>query len=497
MDVEQIKKNVSKLPARFIKALKAEMIVGNYIIYDRKKNRAICTRCGKEFPADKTPGRHNKPAICPKCGAKAYLKSKGIGRENLTEYFRTLVFMRNGRTVYGRLDEVTVSFAPWGTPDISFDTVAMYALNSKKQIYVKGSYDYGLGQYWHRCQYVNVPEPPQPMGYYYSKFQETYVYVANLKEVFEKSDLKYLYDDELIQSLGPKGIIRWMTLSLKYQSTELLWKAGFHNIVSDRLRGIGSRYINWRATTLAKILKVPTKAEMKRIRDKDLRINEFEVYKVLRNYVGVEPSINLAKEFIKRYGVTSKTLKEQLAILEKYISPNVAIAYLQKQKQCFDMGDYIDYIQMAEKLGMDVSRKNVLFPRDLKKAHDDCVDAIQVETNKKREKKIAEHALNITYENAGLMVIEAKSIKDLIEESRQLGHCVRTYGDRVASGKSHIFMIRHKEDPEKSFYTMEINAHGDMVQCRGDHNCIMTPEVEEFAGKFQKYVKKEMKGVTA
>ena len=46
-----------------------------------------------------------------------------------------------------------------------------------------------------------------------------------------------------------------------------------------------------------------------------------------------------------------------------------------------------------------------------------------------------------------------------------------------------IFFIRRKEEPEKPYYTLE--WHGKVVQCRGSHNCDMTPEVKAFVQIFQ------------
>ena len=43
--------------------------------------------------------------------------------------------------------------------------------------------------------------------------------------------------------------------------------------------------------------------------------------------------------------------------------------------------------------------------------------------------------------------------------------------------------IRKKEEPEKPYYTLE--WRGKVIQCRGSHNCDMTPEVKAFVRIFQ------------
>lgn len=74
-------------------------------------------------------------------------------------------------------------------------------------------------------------------------------------------------------------------------------------------------------------------------------------------------------------------------------------------------------------------------------------------------------------------------LEELKKEGEALHHCVGTYMERVRKGETMIFFIRRKEEPEKPYYTLE--WHGKVVQCRGSHNCDMTPEVKAFVQIFQ------------
>ena len=80
----------------------------------------------------------------------------------------------------------------------------------------------------------------------------------------------------------------------------------------------------------------------------------------------------------------------------------------------------------------------------------------------------------------GFILKIAESQEDLNVESSVLGHCVRTYGDKVAEGKTIIYFIRWEEKPDEPYYTLEMRPDGKFIQCRGEHNCSMTPEVEAF-----------------
>ena len=66
-----------------------------------------------------------------------------------------------------------------------------------------------------------------------------------------------------------------------------------------------------------------------------------------------------------------------------------------------------------------------------------------------------------------------------------LNHCVRAYIDKVARGITSILFIRRMEEPEKPYFTLELSPKGEVVQCRGDHNCSCPEEVEEFINKWK------------
>ena len=83
----------------------------------------------------------------------------------------------------------------------------------------------------------------------------------------------------------------------------------------------------------------------------------------------------------------------------------------------------------------------------------------------------------------GVVGAVTKLQEELKKEGEALHHCVGTYMERVRKGETMIFFIRRKEEPEKPYYTLE--WHGKVVQCRGSHNCDMTPEVKAFVQIFQ------------
>ena len=153
------------------------------------------------------------------------------------------------------------------------------------------------------------------------------------------------------------------------------------------------------------------------------------------------------------------------------------------------LGDYWDmlhkvYRRMPEEL---------IYPKDLKRAHDEVMLRIKEKENKELTRKIKERldsldALSYSSEALGLLIRPAASQAELITEGKILNHCVARYAQSHASGKTSIFFIRHINDPEMPFFTLEYK-NGAVIQNRGDHNCVRTEEVMTFEAEWLNHIR--------
>lgn len=488
MGIEEIIKKVPTEPKGVDKWIREYCALGTYLIYDKKVGKVVCTRCGKEYPAEDYM-RHDECTESD-CGHTALYKAAGLGRKKLAEYFRTLIFTRRRNKVYATLSEVVLDFTPFGQPEIRKQVVGIYTFDKKGIHYYK--YDWWSEKY---VEIKNVKVPHVPRGNWYSepKFEMVFIYRDNLEDVFLKSDLKYLWNKELIDLMNAFQIVQYAKLGMTYQSIELLYKAGFHQIVIDKINEYGpSGAVYWRGKTLQKILRL-NMGDIRRVREHNPTLDSLRVYQTMTD----KERRTLPWESVVATGQAGSYMLNKLAKYAHYASAVKVVDYVEKERQKHKqqyvrIGDWIDYIEAAEKIGLNMNKKDVIFPRDLKEAHDTAIGALKENENKETSEKIKKRALGITFEKDGLMIIEADSVKCLYEESAQLNHCVKTYADKVAGGKCKIFFIRKTEQPEKSFYTLEADPKGKFVQCRGDHNCGMTPEIESFKDEFLKYLKKEL-----
>ena len=75
-------------------------------------------------------------------------------------------------------------------------------------------------------------------------------------------------------------------------------------------------------------------------------------------------------------------------------------------------------------------------------------------------------------------------MKEIIDEGKNLHHCVAGYAKRVAAEETVILFVRQTDAPDTPYYTLEIDPiEHTMRQCRGLRNCGMTKDVETIVNR--------------
>ena len=156
---------------------------------------------------------------------------------------------------------------------------------------------------------------------------------------------------------------------------------------------------------------------------------------------------------------------------------------------------YKDYLEFASRLGYDLSDGKNRYPAKLKVMHDRLSEQITAQENaaaNEKIQKVAAHLAQYTWQKDGFVIRPAGSAQELIDEGKMLHHCVGTYVDRYASGKTALFFIRHADSPDEPFYTLELDEqHMTVKQNHGAHNSLQTPEVKAFEEKWLKWAKRQ------
>lgn len=475
-------------------SFRMDCIRNHFMIYDGKKNRCVCTTCGYEF--DIAPGEyshmHGQRDICPCCETESICMSAGRGRRCYEERHRVLSFASDGKNLWMVMNNVIVRFDDFGIAQLYRQIVEVFKVSADEQKhwrYKDGWFSYP--PYWEELKSYNpAPLPANP--YMPSKY-DAHIFTEGFDEILSNSDCRYLAGDELKNELQWFEVVRWISLQMKYPALELLRKGGFKNLASNRLKGLNHEgAINVRGKTIEKALRLPAKwvKALRRSGRGDVMTPE-----ILKAFQRADDKTKQAAienydafaEYVRsyRHGEYYLTITKHTTI-EKYLK------YMGKQKRQ-DPTWYCDYLQNANALGWDLSRKQILFPPDIIEAHDRASEARQAEMNAKRDIEIRKHAVEIDYQINDLMALCAMSQGELNKESKFLNHCVRTYGEKVAEGRTLIYFIRKLEDPQTPYYTLEIDPRkGNVVQCRGLRNCSMTEEAKEFRDGFEKAFKKKI-----
>lgn len=480
-----------------------ECVEPAFLLY--RGNRAVCTRCGEEWEIEPGSfrGSHGFHAWCPCCDREVTCMEGGRGRNKYRDTFRIVIYVSSGRTVWASYWYIDADFKPFGRPELKRSLAAIYRMDSEKQDYFKSTYNWYFGKRtWKRIKEVRIPGVPRGgyFGWYSNpKYDRIYAYPYNMADAFKDTDAKYLVQQEAMKELvsGIENFHRYLALGLKYKSIELLMKSGFDNLANSKIRGYGSGAINIRGGDLRKILRLPDRW-IKKIRPWNPTNSELKHFQKLDEKEKEIITRPLLKDVCDYYSAYNDSIEVKLikyrASIEEYAPFLKWLKYIAGQPWAKEekkggstiRSDYLDYIKTAENLGMDITKKKILYPPDLKEAHDRIMQMYKAEENKIRDAAITMYARSIEYQINDLMILPALTQEDLNQESAKLCHCVKTYGEKLEKGKCWIFFIRHAESPNEPYYTLETDISGRFIQCRGLHNCSMTDEVKAFTDGFIK-----------
>ncbi|OFI49555.1 hypothetical protein BG261_02960 [Floricoccus tropicus] len=223
-----------------------------------------------------------------------------------------------------------------------------------------------------------------------------------------------------------------------------------------------------------------------------------------------------SNEFLLKYEITSRGIKYvpgignymQVSDLNK-LPKNIGLLklqnYLLKQEKQFQY--YKDYRDLLEELGIETTSKNVIWPKNLERSHDEAVNSLNaikdierarsIEEKLKNEaelsKKILENRSHFEMTIGNYIFVLPKTPYDLINEGRCLMHCVggRGYIEGHFKGSTSIVFIREKNKLDTPFFTMEYKDK--VIQVRGMKNCDPSKELKKVVDKWVELVKEKNK----
>ena len=456
--------------------------------YGQPAREAFCTHCGDVWEVGKAESgyllayekrklKHNDGTNCPQCGCCAVAKCEGRIQyfANLNGHFR-MVFAEKIARDHVKLKAYYIEYYfenfQWTRPELGFCLDMVYDLRPG-EVSVKG-----WNQWKGAWEDVVIREPWPIVGGLNGALKTYHADLSDLAGTY----LGYLPFEQISDWYWPRAQSRnvnatpWCRLlcyASLYPQLEFLCKGGAVELVRD-LVYTGKKnvsVVNWRGKNLAEFLRMP-KAEAKLIAQAGFDLDALK----MRKKFGI--STAKAVQWSDRM-FTPDGIEEGAKMLD--CNPVQLVEYLIRQGQGSN-GIHVlrDYRDAAAKLGRDMTVELIRWPKNLRRAHDDAIDAVRAieaeENARAYHERYWEYVRKFEFETDEYTVIVPERLEDIKREGADQHHCVGGYAGRHADGKTVIVFIRRTMLRAVPLYTVEIAPKdGRVRQIQGYHN--------EFANK--------------
>lgn len=480
-----------------------------FYTYDSKSKvmDGTCTHCLKEVKVTKP--KHNHIGTCPSCSSQVQFKASGKTTRHFDQA-SAAVFQNYNEGFIVRFFRIRRFFDHCHCPSTHYDEVRRdfhksELIPSTIKPYFKESnmaFEFGLFKQTGKTRWCNY-EGHEPMN-------EVAVYSDNLDGILENTRYKYSALKTLVESKpGFQVNLGYFFERFSQQPyIEYLIKLGLFNLTSNLLSYEGVDGINKTGNSLESILKID-KLSLKTLQNLNGNRITLSILQAME-----KAQLRLTDHLIKE--ITLKIGNQPILFkLAQYTTIHKVVKYLNSQKKsivrkkeisgCWMSSqykatvepedhelsnafkDYMDYITFCTDLKYDLMNEFILFPRDLKHAHDEASKNVQIykdkiSAEKRRLKEIEFNAmaskLNELYglRHKNFIVMAPESAAELTNEGQTLHHCVSTYLDRIVAGRSIVLFIRKVDEPKTPYCTIEI-IDNHINQCRGKNNKNMSEEV--------------------
>lgn len=496
------------LPDDFSTFIERNVVKDRFLFYEYDKSKrqqtAFCTGCHQEVQLEKT--RHGKEDMCPACGCKAIQKAKVRANGHVQVSGNVGIPQRAANGGMVRLFNYKFRYGDYRSPTLFLHEYGRLYLPEKGEFEV---FDYGEypPQTGHdRWRYIDNDK------YFY----DVPLYPADTRSAFLGTRWEYapLHDflDMIAKSKQDNrpyfgcSSSSWTSKFLEkfgqYPQLEYMMRKGLHTITKEIVVGHDGG-LNRQAKSIHEFLGIST-AHMKIVNARGFGLNEIKHlrfaeagHKILtEDEVSFYFKVNRRNHYEPEYPNLSAmkalpyTTTHQI---RRYITERI-----NKMKNT-PLSDWIDYLDACKKLGFDMTSDFVLFPRDLKRAHDEAVSAVSYKAVAGEEKayqrrrkvmvKMYETDQVKALKSSDYCIVVPKDLREIIFEGKSLRHCVGGYVKEVAHGERTILFLRKKKNVETPFFTMEIR-NDKITQCRGMRNSSMPADVKAFASKYEALVLK-------
>lgn len=471
----------------------------------RKVTEAYCTRCQTVVQIKDKP-KHLKKTKCPHCRAEATYrswnkqqsieekKSVGIlqklkGRDGycLTQYNIRLRYQKSNG---------------YREPEISQGNIERFWLSYG----FNWTSTYEMDEYRRTGVYRWCKARPHGMGYsYYCASPSCVLYEKNLDSMMKDTDLKHLPLEKIF-----KGKYMDIADALKrmddyHEAMEKIIKAGLNRLFIksiERSYGLPNE-INTNGIKLKDILRLDQQ-KTKMAVNMDCTLEELKVLQAAQ-MARMSMDESLVREITK---YTRWKNKDDICLFLQRKNLRKTLNYLNKLQQETQeepttvLRDYDDYLEQLARLRIKADKQN-RFPSNFYHVHEELSQIIREKDEKFEKAKLREknkilrkvvEEVKSDYETRSntFMIVWPRSKEDFTKEGQLQHNCVGGYFEQCAKGKTTVFFLRKKEEPEKPFCTVEFNE-GKLVQCRSKYNGPAPEDAMKYMKKIEEHYKRQQK----
>lgn len=473
--------------------------------YSRKKNAiGYCTWCEKEVPL--VGAKHNRMGKCPCCRHKIQYKAAGKARSVSTREESAFLLQTFGSGFVVREYRLSVLYpmSDYRKPKLSFYEHRRFLYDSSL---AKTEFYFG---FYHGTQsYRWIQGRPRVSMYPgWNMYDEEYymgsVYGRTLpairKEAFTRTGFReYVKSRKYVYPVDYLDAVRNMPV------LERIVKAGLDELTEDILQGKDIYYKEGRS--LGSSLGID-RFRMRRLRDN----RGGAAY--LQWLVFEKGSGKLIPDRVILWMCRNDFSPDELMFILDRMNPEQIMNYL--ERQCAQSGEstkemlstWKDYLSMAKRVGLDVNDAIIYRARKLTERHAEIVQQVKDKELLIRASEISENYPQVDavcaeleryeFEDGEYQILAPEKIEDILAEGDALQHCINrddTYFERMSRRESYILFLRRQSEPEKPFYTLEVEPDGTVRQKRTLYNRQTEDlsRIEGFLGKWQKQLAKKLR----
>ena len=500
-------KYVPVLP-RDLKGFIHREVMPQYIFYDYQRKapgHAYCTACRHEVRI--AAAKHNTSGLCPRCKKKITFKCRGRRGRIFDRETVQVLQKAEGNGLVLRIIKVYRSFADSDIPnhfEIWENARQFITLSSSGQCSVD-TYYYHYKAGYDLTPWCNGYRPVfDRWKYNFTSEMSGVLYQRNLSDTLKDTPWAYSQLEAFSGIASFSGVATFLSAYIKRPKIEHLIKMKLYHLVSGIIYG-GYSYsalqaINFNGENMRAILGID-RPYFPLLRELNPSIDQLHLIRQLLQ-ADHKPSTEQIKWFIASKISNADAAKELLAHmsvhkLQRYVEQQfapedeAALKRVDYYKMNTLITDYHDYLCMCKELQYDVKNSFILFPRELKAAHDSVAKTLKDKRTAEHEKAIAgsfdEWQKRYQYQSKELMMIPPHSAKEIVDEGAALHHCVRLYVKNVAEKKSVILFVRSVDEPDKSLCTVEVKD-GQVTQARGFDNKEPPAQITAFIEQWKQRV---------